>query len=147
MCRRPVGRMPLTTRFFFVSAANRIDPFLTPAKLCHPETSSTPASTEVRRRFQVLGSAQGDNKKQKRKRPKRKGKTARAQRHPPRSAAATTAETNSGKFDRCKDRPLRPLQTKVARDDHALDLAGALVDGDYAGVAVHALDIGFARIT
>jgi hypothetical protein len=62
--------MPLTTRFFFVSAANRIDPFLTPAKLCHPETSSTPASTEVRRRFQVLGSAQGDNKKQKRKRPK-----------------------------------------------------------------------------
>jgi hypothetical protein len=55
--------MPLTTRFFFVSAANRIDPFLTPAKLCHPETSSTPASTAVRRRFQVLGSAQGDNKR------------------------------------------------------------------------------------
>src|SRR5216684_8817316 len=35
---------------------------------------------------------------------------------------------------------------QVARDDHALNLAGAFVDRDDAGVAVHALDVGLARI-
>src|SRR5712692_11470932 len=35
---------------------------------------------------------------------------------------------------------------QIARDDHALDLAGAFVDRDDARVAVHALDIGLARI-
>src|SRR5712671_1497875 len=38
------------------------------------------------------------------------------------------------------------LQTQVAGYYQALNLAGAFVDGDYAGIAVHALDIGFARI-
>src|SRR5690242_13658831 len=38
------------------------------------------------------------------------------------------------------------LPQKVAGDDDALDFAGAFVDGDDAGVAVHALDVGFARV-
>src|ERR1700720_2832353 len=52
----------------------------------------------------------------------------------------TKAATN---IRRSKD---RRLQTQVAGYNHALDFAGALVDGDYAGIAVHALDIGFTRI-
>ena len=35
---------------------------------------------------------------------------------------------------------------QVAGDDRALDLAGAFVDGDDAGIAVHALDFGFAGV-
>src|SRR5208282_6062275 len=35
---------------------------------------------------------------------------------------------------------------EIAGDDGALDFAGTCVDGDYAGVAVHALDFGFAGV-
>ena len=35
---------------------------------------------------------------------------------------------------------------QIAGDDHALDFAGAFVNRDYAGVAIHALDVRFARI-
>src|SRR5882724_5499021 len=68
----------------------------------------------------------------------------RARNGPLRKAAPTTA----------KPRAQAPTgQTRVAalpeqipRDDHALDFAGAFVNRDDAGVAVHAFDIGFARI-
>src|SRR6266404_3809753 len=39
------------------------------------------------------------------------------------------------------------LPKQVAGDDRALHFAGAFVDGNDAGVAVHALDIGLTRIT
>src|SRR6266478_4802160 len=42
---------------------------------------------------------------------------------------------------------LPTLLEQIAGDDHALDFAGAFVNGDDAGVAVHALDIGLTRIT
>ena len=38
------------------------------------------------------------------------------------------------------------MTQKVAGDYGALDFAGAFVNGDYAGVAVHALDFGFAGV-
>src|SRR5580700_3882935 len=41
----------------------------------------------------------------------------------------------------------KPLQSQVPRNDHPLDLAGPLVDGDHSRVTVHALDIGLPRIT
>src|SRR5208337_2862044 len=40
----------------------------------------------------------------------------------------------------------RSLPEQVAGDDGALDFAGTFVDGDDAGVAVHALDFGFAGV-
>jgi len=50
--------MPLTTRFFFVSAANRIGPFVTLAEHCHPgairrgsQKDLNAAGTEVNRRL------------------------------------------------------------------------------------------------
>ena len=45
----------------------------------------------------------------------------------------------------CRSWSLGEIQ-KIAGDDGALDFAGALVDGDNAGVAVHALDVGLARV-
>src|ERR1700757_569822 len=38
------------------------------------------------------------------------------------------------------------LQTKVAGNNHSLDLAGTLVNGDHAGIAINPLHIGFTRI-
>ena len=45
----------------------------------------------------------------------------------------------------CRSWSLRVIQ-KIAGDDGALDFAGTFVDGDNAGVAIHALDVGFARV-
>src|SRR5580693_4531645 len=49
MCRRPVGRIPLTTRFFFVTAlaANLMVPFVTPAENRHPEAAKDSRPTSV----------------------------------------------------------------------------------------------------
>ena len=38
------------------------------------------------------------------------------------------------------------MTEEIAGDDGALDFAGAFVDGDDAGVAVHALDFRFAGV-
>jgi hypothetical protein len=87
--------MPLTTRFFFVSAANRIGPFVTPADLCHPEAIRRGSQKDLNVGFnrgassvEVLRSAQDDNKKQERKRQKFKGNGTKQQ-HTGNSVSAT----------------------------------------------------------
>src|SRR6266852_5997174 len=124
MCSRPVGRMPLTTRLPRAPSARG---FFFDSE---PVVNRSPWKFGVRRsrrRFYAVMSAR------------------------PRLPFDSPAELTPLKREQDSRTPkrhrLKPVLLKqVARDDLALDLAGAFVDRDDAGVAVHALDVGLARI-
>src|SRR5216683_1544869 len=143
MCSRPVGRMPLTTRLPRAPSVRAF--FSLPIRL----PIALPGNFGVRRscrRFLRGGEC---------------STTPRVPLLPTLSPLKREQDSRTPKWHsqfwlcglawhiapcRAGAQHAAPLREQIARDDHALNLAGAFVDRDDARVAVHALDIGLARV-
>src|SRR5665213_2745061 len=123
MWRRPVGRMPLRTRFLCEESVTRIvTPCFQSNSVQFTDAGTLPSCgprgfrSTATLRCAVL-------------------KTAR----PP--LLQLRLQNQHSEESLC----YLPGQ-QIARDDHALNFAGAFVNGDDASVAIHAFDVRFARI-